>query len=190
MPQLWVIGGPNGSGKTTSAFALLPERLGCDEYVNADAIAAGLSPFHPDEVAMQAGRLMLARIHALIEAGTDCAFETTLASHSPASIIAKARAAGYRVTLFYLWLPSPELADARVRARVAQGGHTVPSPVVHRRYIRGARNFVRLYAGLADEWFCYDNSGRDPVLIAHGGQGFEPEVLLPEVWRHISEVVA
>lgn len=160
-----MIAGPNGAGKTTSAMALMPNILNCQEYVNADTIAAALSPFNPDSVAINAGRVMLERIHLLTGQKVDFAFETTGASKSFAPFLANCKQQGYHIVILYLQLQTPELAVERVALRVASGGHNIPTPVVHRRYHRSLDNFSSLYAPLADEYFIYDNSNLRPMLI-------------------------
>ncbi len=166
MPQVYMIGGPNGAGKTTVAMYLLPELLKCEEYVNADAIAAALSPFAPETTAIQAGRLMLQRIHQLAAQQKDFSFEGTMASKSFAPFLSRCRQSGYQINLLYLWLQHPKLAVARVRDRVQNGGHHIPSDIVARRYKRSINNFLNLYMPLADQWFLYDNSFNKPLMIA------------------------
>jgi predicted ABC-type ATPase len=166
MPSLYVIGGANGSGKTTVALTLLPRFLQVFEYVNADAIAAGLSPLNPESIAMQSGRLMLERLEALAEAGVDFSFETTLAARTFARFIAGCKTRGYTINLIYLWLPSADLAVERVAKRVASGGHNIPEEVVRRRYERGLKNLIELYLPIADGWMIFDNSVKEFRLIA------------------------
>jgi len=168
MPNLYIIAGPNGAGKTTTALRLLPGFLDCIEYVNADAIAAGLSPFNVESVAIQAGRLMIERIHALADSGVDFAFETTLASRSFAPMIRECARNGYLVTLLFLWLHSPELAVERVALRVASGGHAIPEGTIRRRYDAGRKNLTSLYIPIVDMWTVFDNSGDEPVIVAEG----------------------
>lgn len=164
MPSCYVIGGPNGSGKTTVALGLLPS-LGVTEFVNADAIAAGLSPLNPEGMALRAGRLMLERLQGLVSAEMDFAFETTLAARTYVSFLQECKTGGYRVNLIYFWLRSPDLAVERVRSRVASGGHSIPEATIRRRYERGRRNLIELYLPLCDEWMVFDNSGSTPCLI-------------------------
>jgi len=185
MPNLHVIGGANGAGKTTTALKLLPGFLDCYEYVNADSIAQGLSPFKPESVAIQAGRLMLKRLHDLAASHVDFAFETTLASRSFVSFFRKCQSGGYQVNLIYLWLESVELAIERVRERVAAGGHDIPEDVIRRRYDAGRENFYRLYLPLASEWVAYDNSGEAPLIVAAGGVGIEIVVHDQPTWDKI-----
>lgn len=166
MQQLFMIGGPNGAGKTTSALSLLPQILDCDEYVNADSIAAALSPFHPEATAIQAGRLMLDRIHSLAEQKRNFAFETTMASRSFEPFLKHCKEQGYKINLLYLWLESPELAVKRVAFRVKNGGHDVPEETIRRRYHRGLNNFLNLYVPLADDWFLCNNSLEIGTYIA------------------------
>ncbi len=177
MPDLFVIAGPNGAGKSTAAPLLIGQRLGIREFVNADVIAAGLSAFAPERVAIEAGRIMLRRLDELVDAGADFAFETTLASRSFAPWIARLRAErGYRFHLAFLWLPSPEMAVMRVAGRVRHGGHAVPVPDVRRRYERGLRNFFDLYRPIADTWALYDNSDPPPAVVASRDMG-RPEAV-------------
>ena len=145
-----MIGGPNGAGKTTIAMDLMPELLDCYEYVNADAIASALSPFRPNEVSIDAGRLMLKRIQELASRNLDFAFETTMASRSFVPFLKRCRNAGYFLHVIYIWLQSPELSIARVAERVASGGHFVPEDTIRARYSRGLDNFFKLYAPTAD----------------------------------------
>ena len=146
MPKLYIIAGCNGAGKTTASYTVLPEMLGCKEFVNADEIAKGLSPFNPESVAIEAGRLMLQRMDDLLSEGSDFAFETTLSTRSYVKFIERAQAKGYFVTLLYFWLPTPEQAIERVATRVREGGHNIPSDVFRRRY---ANEFDRsLYSPL------------------------------------------
>lgn len=166
MKDLVILGGPNGAGKTTAAARLLPHDLGIIEFVNADEIARGLSPFNPEGSALAAGRLMLERLRALIEAGDSFAFETTCSGRYHLQMLRRGRAAGYRLTLIYLWLASPEMALERVARRVAQGGHAIPSDVVRRRYHAGIRNMRDLYLPAVDRAFVYDNSDRTGEVIA------------------------
>lgn len=168
MPNLYVIAGCNGSGKTTASFTILPEMLNCDVFINADEIARGLSPLNPEKAAIEAGRLMLTKIDKLIAAEEDFAFETTLATRSYASKISKARDAGYIVTLLFLWLDSPELATERVKARVEEGGHDVKDHVIERRYYAGLKNLFDLYIPVADYWMVFNNSCMQSELIAEG----------------------
>lgn len=169
-PEIFVLSGPNGAGKTTTASVLLPERLGVDQFVNADLIARGLSPFAPERTAFRAGRLMLERIHDLRRRGESFGFETTLATRSYAPFLRDARVAGYLVHLIYIWLSSVDLAISRVRARVAEGGHDVPPSTVERRYHRGLRNLFGLYQPLCDTWTVSDNSGDELIAVARGSR--------------------
>ena len=145
MSDLYIIAGCNGAGKTTASYTVLPEILNCKEFVNADSIAAGLSPFNPEGVAFEAGRIMLNRVSELMKEQQNFAFETTLSAKSYVSLIQKAQASGYKVTLAYFWLSSPELALQRVADRVRNGGHNIPADVIRRRYFRGIINFFKLF---------------------------------------------
>lgn len=163
--KLYIISGCNGAGKTTASFNILPEILSCKEFVNADEIARGISPFQPERVAFEAGRLMLNRISELINDGEDFAFETTLSTLSYKNRIVDAQNRGYFVTLIYYWLETPELAEKRVELRVSEGGHNIPKEVIRRRYIKGIRNLFTLYLDLCDYSVIFDNSKADPILV-------------------------
>jgi predicted ABC-type ATPase len=166
--KIVIIAGPNGAGKTTFAQEFLPNEANCPDFINADLIARGLSPFAPEKAALQAGKIMLDQIAAKVRRGDSFAFETTLSGVNYARHIPRWRKAGYHVKLVFLSLPSPEFAVARVRARVASGGHDVPEEVVRRRFAAGWRNFYDVYRPLMDGWTLYDNSGPAPKMIAEG----------------------
>jgi len=166
--KIIIIAGPNGAGKTTFAREFLPNEAACPVFINADLIAAGLAPFEPESAAFKAGRLMLSEIREYARKGESFAFETTLSGRAYARLIPRWQRAGYRVTLFFLKLDSPELAIARVRQRVKAGGHNIPTPVVHRRFAAGLDNLEILYKPLVDEWAVYDNSGVTPKLLNEG----------------------
>ena len=184
MKRLYIISGCNGAGKTTASYTILPEMLDCNEFVNADEIAKGLSPFNPNEVAIKAGRLMLTRIDELLENGVDFAFETTLATRSYVNTVKKAQEKGYLVTVLYFWLNSPELAVERVRIRVKEGGHNIPEKTIRRRYDLGISNMFNLYIPVADYWMFIDNS-KTPFEILAEGQG-EKEVVKNEmIWNKL-----
>jgi predicted ABC-type ATPase len=161
-----IIGGPNGAGKTTAAQRLVPRVLEIREFVNADEIARGLSPFNADHAAFIAGRLMLERMRELIRSRQSFAFETTCSGRTHLSMLRKCKADGWRVTLLYLWLPSPQVALDRVARRVRDGGHSVPDDVVVRRYWTGLSNLRLLYIPLSDVAAIYDNSDGHRSLIA------------------------
>ena len=184
-PLVVVIAGPNGAGKSTSAPRLLRDTLEVNDFVNADAIASGLSAFNPDEVAIQAGRLMLSRIKALAQAREDFAFETTLASRSFAPWLARLGRDGYSVHIAFLALPTPELAVARVAGRVSLGGHAIPEPVIRRRYQRGLANFFRLYQPIASTWeFSINIEASGPQLVARKDDGGQITVFDPKSWSY------
>ena len=162
-----VIAGPNGAGKSTAAPVLLKETFATPEFVNADVIAQGLSGFAPENSAFEAGRIMLRHLKQLAREKKFFAFETTLASRSFAPWLREQKSSGYILTLVFLWLSSPELAQQRVRERVRLGGHYVPDDVVKRRYEVGLKNFFSLYKPIADAWAFYDNSaGSGTKLIS------------------------
>ena len=187
-PLVVVIAGPNGAGKSTTAPSLLRDALQVSEFVDADAIAGGLSAFRPDTVAIPAGRAMLVRMRQLAEAKMNFAFETTLASRTFVPWLARLKRRGYHVHVLFLWLESPGLAVNRVAARVRLGGHDVPVQTVRRRYERGLRNFFNLYVPLADSWQMFDNSsaGR-PRLVASGRGERAEQVADSSLWRRILE---
>jgi predicted ABC-type ATPase len=169
--RVLIIAGPNGAGKTTFATEFLPSDADVLAFVNADLIAAGLSPFDPERAALRAGRLMVRTIQEHADRGESFAFETTLAGRRYARAIPRWQAAGYRVGLTFLALPSAEFAIARVAMRVRQGGHSVSDDIVRRRFVAGRENFVRVFKTLVDDWRLYDNSGDRPVLVGQGGRG-------------------
>ena len=166
--RIVIIAGPNGAGKTTFAREFLPREAGCPEFINADLIARGLSPFATEGAALRAGKIMLAEMARKVHRGESFAFETTLSGRNYVRHIRDWRRAGYHVKLIFLSLPSPDLAVARVCTRVAQGGHDVPEDVVRRRFDAGLRHFKILYRDLVDSWAVYDNSGFRPRLLADG----------------------
>lgn len=168
LPKIVIIAGPNGAGKTTFAEEFLPKEADCPDFINADLIARGLSPFAPEAAAYAAGKIMLAQMAAYAKARRSFAFETTLSGLGYASRIRNWRNVGYHLKLIFLNIPSVELALARVRARVAQGGHSVPESTVRRRFARGFRNFEQLYRELVNSWALYDNSGPVPRLLDSG----------------------
>jgi predicted ABC-type ATPase len=184
MPFLYIIAGCNGAGKTTASYTVLPEMLDCKEFVNADEIAKGLSPFQPETVAFEAGRIMLHRIKELIRSKVDFAFETTLSTKSYRPLIVKAKAEGYKVVMIYFWLESAELAKQRVKNRVKKGGHNIPEEVIERRYNRGMQNLFK-FIPLLDHWTIWDNSEGAPSIIAQGNQSVEIEVYNDDIWESI-----
>jgi predicted ABC-type ATPase len=189
MPYLVVIAGPNGAGKSTAAPGLLEGLLGIEDFVNADVIARGLSAFNPEGAAIEAGRIMLARLRELAAEGRDFAFETTLASRSFAPWIAELRRdKGYVFRLNYLWIPGPELSIGRIKGRVRDGGHFVPDDVVRRRYAGGLRNFFELYQPIADVWNMFDNTRADArIEVATGSLNAVDRVYDEAVWNRIKE---
>ncbi len=166
--KIIIIAGPNGAGKTTFARVFLPQEAQCPHFINADLIAAGLSPFAPQTAAVKAGKLMLQEIASCITRGESFAFETTLSGLSYLRHIPKWRDSGYHITLFFLSLPSAEIAIARVAERVQQGGHDIPENVIKRRFIKGKNNFDHYYKDVVDAWALYDNAGNKPIMIEWG----------------------
>jgi predicted ABC-type ATPase len=169
--HLYIVAGPNGSGKTTFVRRFLPYYADCINFVNADLIAAGLSPFLPDIAAIKAGKIMLDQIEEHIKAGHDFAIETTLAGRSYVRLFKDLKKEGYKIHLFYLWLHKPDLALKRIAERVRAGGHDVPPEVVRRRFVRSVYNFFHLYRPLLDSWMLFDNSADLPRLIADEESG-------------------
>jgi len=164
--NLYVIAGCNGVGKTTASFTILPDILDCREFVNADEIAKGLSPFQPEKTAIEAGRIMLRRIEYLLSENANFAFETTLSTKTYKNTILKAQAMEYNVTLLFFWLQTVELAKKRVQKRVSEGGHNIDTEVIERRYLSGIRNLFDIYLPIADETLIFDNSEGKHELIA------------------------
>ena len=183
MADIVVLGGPNGAGKTTAARALLPNALGIREFVNADEIARGLSPFNEASVEVTAGRLMIERMRHLVQTRQSFAFETTCAGLGHVELLRRCRDQGWRVTLLYLWLPSPQAAIDRVARRVSEGGHDIPADVIARRYWKGIANMQRAYLPLADVAAIYDNSDRKRVLIAEREFGGALEIHDDSRWK-------
>jgi len=163
---LYIIGGCNGAGKTTASFIILPDLLNCKEFVNADEIARGLSPFQPESISIKAGRLMLKRIDELINSNQDFSYETTLSTKSFINTIENAKSKGYYVTLIFFWLESIELAKDRVRKRVSEGGHNIETDVIERRYKAGIKKLFSLYCKKVDSLLIYDSSKAESELIA------------------------
>jgi len=187
MPNLYIIAGCNGAGKTTASLSFLPDMLNCFEFVNADSIAAGLSPLQPDKVAFEAGRIMLDRIKKLINDQVDFAFETTLSTKSYPSLIRLAKQNNYKIWLLFFWLPSPEMAIERVKSRVENGGHSIPKDVIIRRYYRGIINLIKIYSRLADNWFVLDNSTLQSQLIVEGQNDIVSQIINDEIWTIINK---
>ena len=187
--NLYIISGCNGAGKTTASYTVLPEILDCREFVNADEIARGLSPFNPESVAIEAGRLMLQRIEDLLAKDETFSIETTLATKSYISLVRRAQSKGYIVRLLFFWLNSPELALQRIAERVAKGGHNIPEPIVRRRYVAGINNLFRLFMSEVDSWEIYDNSVFPAIHIATGGKGDETSIIVEYTYNKIAEYV-
>lgn len=178
--KLYIIAGCNGAGKTTASFTILPEILDCREFVNADEIAKGLSPFQPEKVAFEAGRIMLNRINELLVENKVFAFETTLSTRSYKNKVVEAQEKGYRVTLLFFWLQNVELAKERVKIRVSEGGHNIEPEVIERRYIKGIKNLFDIYLPIVDGAFIFDNSEVQPELLADKQIGNELNIVNQE----------
>ena len=164
--NVYLIAGPNGAGKTTFARMFLPTYAKCPNFINADLIAQGLSPFSPEIASIKAGRLVLEQISKFTHENVDFGFETTLSGKTYMNLLKELKKQGYKVNLFFLWIPGSELALARIKNRVAEGGHNIPSQDVYRRFSRSIFNFFHYYMPLLDSWMLFDNSGSVPKLIA------------------------
>jgi len=164
--KLYIIAGCNGAGKTTASFTILPEILDCKEFVNVDEIAKGLSPFQPEKVSIEAGRIMLKRINELLSENEIFAFETKLSTKSYKNKITEAKEKGYRVTLLFFWLQSIELANERVKTRVLEGGHNIAFEIIERRYKKGIKNLFDIYLPIVDGALIFDNSEGKHELLA------------------------
>ena len=187
--HLYIIAGCNGAGKTTASMTILPKSLLVKEFVNADEIAKGLSPFNPEGVAIEAGRLMLERIKYLINKEESFSIETTLATRSYINLVMDAHKRGYIVNIIYFWLESPELAANRVAERVSKGGHNIPKDVILRRYSKGIYNLFNLFMDEVDVWAIYDNSQYKRERIAFGGKGIKQVVNNMEKFNKIKDYV-
>lgn len=186
--HLYIISGCNGAGKTTASYTVLPELLKCKEFVNADELARGLSPFNPESVAIEAGKLMLRRINQLLQEEENFSIETTLATRSYANLVKEAHRHDYKVHLLYFWLSSPELAILRVAQRVSNGGHNIPEEVIRRRYRLGMENLSKIFIPIVDDWYLYDNSNLDFICVAQGLKGKVSEIFVPNIYPKIIEL--
>jgi predicted ABC-type ATPase len=164
--NLYIIAGCNGAGKTTASFTILPDIITCNEFVNADEIARGLSPFHPEKVSFEAGRIMLSRINELLDKNESFAFETTLSTRSYKNKIKEAKQKGYTITLIFLWIKNIELAKERVKIRVTEGGHYIAPHIIERRFIKGLKNLFEIYLPIIDGAFIFDNTNGKYELFA------------------------
>jgi predicted ABC-type ATPase len=180
--KLYIIAGPNGVGKTTFARTFLPKYADCKNFINADLIAQGMSPFSPETAAVRAGRLMLNEIRFFAQRRATFAFETTLSGRSYLKLIRQLKKQGYEVHIFFLWVKSVEVALSRVRERVLKGGHDVPDAVVRRRFGRSISNFLAEYRRLADSWYLFDNSGGTPTVVAFERAG-KPRIMNREQYQ-------
>lgn len=180
-PTLYIIAGCNGAGKTTASYSVLPDLLECREFVNADEIAKGLSPFNPESVAIEAGKLMLQRIHRLLNERKTFAIETTLATRSYAKLVEQAKRDGYQVILLFFWLSSPEMAIERVAKRVREGGHNIPTETIIRRYWLGLHNFFTIFSPIVDSWMFFDNVDNTVVLATNR------QIVYPTIFKKIKE---
>jgi predicted ABC-type ATPase len=188
MKEIVLIGGPNGAGKTTTARVLLPEFFHLYPFLNADDIARDLAPWNVESAALAAGRVLIERMRVLVRGGESFALESTLSGKSFIPILKDCRANGWRVSLYYFWLPSPEDSIARVARRVIQGGHHIPDEVIFRRFRTGLWNMRYLYLPLADTAAIYDNSGRQRILIADQESGFPLVIHDQRRWSRIEEL--
>lgn len=187
--RLYIISGCNGAGKTTASYTLLPEVFQCKEFVNADEIAKGLSPFNPEGVAIDAGKVMLQRITDLLAREETFAIETTLASRTLNTLVEKAQANGYNVKLIFFWLNSTQLAVRRVAQRVKEGGHNIPENVIKRRYVAGIKNLFKIFIPIVDSWLIADNSAVPRILIAEGGIDIDTVIYDKERYNDIIRYV-
>ena len=189
-PNLYIIAGPNGAGKTTASYTLLPEMLNCLNFVNADEIARGLSPFSPSTVDLQAARIMLLRIDELLAQKVDFAIETTLATRSYVQLVHRAQELGYKVHLLFFCLESPEQAIQRVAQRVSEGGHDIPENVIRRRFQLGISNLINLFIPICDSVLVYNNIKTPAQLIARKkSQNENIEVLNVEIWNQLKHKI-
>lgn len=187
--NLYIISGPNGAGKTTASYTVLPKILNCREFVNADEIARGLSPFNPEGMAVKAGKLMLQRISELLQKEESFSIETTLSTRSYYRLVEKAHRKNYDVTLLYFWLKSPDQAAERVAERVAKGGHDIPKDVIVRRYWKGLNNLFHIYMPIVDTWILVNNSETPRTIIATGGKEQSVQIKDIECFKKIEEHV-
>lgn len=187
--RLYIISGCNGAGKTTASYTLLPEVFRCKEFVNADEIAKGLSPFNPERVAIDAGKVMIQRITDLLAREETFAIETTLASRSLNNLVSKAQACGYSVKLLFFWLNSTKLAVRRVAQRVKEGGHNIPINVIKRRYVAGIKNLFNIYIPHVDNWLIADNSSVPRTLVAEGGNKLKTVIYDNERYNELLKYV-
>ncbi len=182
LANLYIIAGCNGAGKTTASYTILPDILHCKEFVNADEIARGLSPFQPEAVAIQAGKIMLQRIEELIALNKDFAIETNLLRFR----INKAKDKGYKVTLIFFWLNDVNLAIKRVESRVLDGGHNIPEETIRRRYKKGLKNLFNIFLQLSDKWIVIDNSDTY-IWIAENSKG-KTTIHNQQLWNSIKNI--
>lgn len=182
--KIYIVAGSNGAGKTTFAMKFLPKYAHCPNFINADLIALGLSPFDPRSAAIKAGRTVLEQIDSYASKGESFGFESTLSGLSYVPRLKQLKKSGYKITIYYLWIPDYRLANARIKGRVASGGHNIPSKDVKRRFRRSLSNFFNSYQPLADNFTLFDNSEDEPVIIA-SGNGRKKSLLLPELYNII-----
>lgn len=180
---LYIVAGCNGAGKTTASITILPEILMCKEFVNADEIAKGLSPFNPEGVAIQAGRIMLERIDFLLNGDDSFSIETTLSTKTYRNLVKKAHERGFRVHLIFFWLPNPESAVLRVAKRVKEGGHNIPTEVIVRRYYAGISNFFTIFKDIVDSWMIVENLHNPRIIVADGGVDSETQIYDVELFE-------
>lgn len=188
--NLYIISGPNGAGKTTASYTVLPKILHCKEFVNADEIARGLSPFNPSGMAIEAWKLMLKRIDELLQKEESFSIETTLSTRSYFKLVETAHQKGYDVTLLYFWLKSPEQAIERVARRVSEGGHGIPQDIIVRRYWAGLNNLFNIYMPIVDSWMLVDNSAPPRTIVAMGGKQHKTLINNKECYTKIKKYVS
>lgn len=187
--NLYIISGCNGAGKTTASYTVLPEVLECKEFVNADEIAKGLSPFNPESMAIEAGRLMLQRIDDLLSQNVTFSIETTLSTKSYLNLVRRAQQQGYRVSILFFWLRTPELAIERVAERVQHGGHSIPENVIKRRYVAGINNLFHLFMPEVDFWIIYDNTEQPRQKVASCKKGAGIDYFNVDLFNRIKDYV-